>query len=98
MSKRYLIADLMLRNIEPSAEAALANQQGVSVERVTNLKLLSLLPDSTMFLAGSMLVYGVVYWDVPTLTASGIDPMVAWMALAVPCIFLPMIAWGLVRA
>ena len=66
------------------------------MKRVTKRKARSLLSDSAMFLAGSMLVYGVVCWGVPTLTASGIEPMVAWMALSVPCIFLPIIAWGLV--
>ena len=62
------------------------------MDRFTRLKVLSILPDSSMFLAGSVLVYGVVYWGVPTLTASGIEPMVAWMMLSIPGIFLPIIA------
>lgn len=65
------------------------------MEHGTRLKALNLAPDCAIFLIGSILVYGVVYWGVPTLTASGMEPMVAWMVLSVPCIFLPIIACGL---
>ena len=50
--------------------------------RVTNLKPLSLLPDSAIFLIGSVLVYGVVCWSVPALTAFGIESMLDCCDLA----------------
>lgn len=52
-------------------------------------------PDSAIFLAGSLLTFAVVYGGVPALSAIGIEPMVAWMLLAIPCIFAPIIAAGL---
>jgi len=53
------------------------------------------MPDGALFLVGSLLTFAVVYAGVPALTAVGIEPMVAWMLLAIPCIFAPIIAAGL---
>ncbi|MEP7289808.1 MAG: CPBP family intramembrane glutamic endopeptidase [Chloroflexota bacterium] len=45
---------------------------------------------------GAVLQYGVIYWGIPRLNALGLEPLVAWMMLSVPLIFLPIIAYGLV--
>jgi membrane protease YdiL (CAAX protease family) len=61
----------------------------------TTHKVSQLAPDSTIFLIGSLLQVGVVFWGVPSLTAAGIEPMAAWMLLSLPFIFAPIIALGL---
>jgi membrane protease YdiL (CAAX protease family) len=53
------------------------------------------MPDGVLFLVGSILTFAVVYGGVPALSAIGIEPMVAWMLLSIPCIFAPIIAAGL---
>jgi membrane protease YdiL (CAAX protease family) len=65
------------------------------MERVASLKVVNLVPDSAIFLVGGLLQYGVIYWGVPSLTAAGVEPIVAWMLLSIPFIFLPIIACGL---
>jgi hypothetical protein len=52
------------------------------------------------FLVGSVLVASVVYIGVPALAARQVEPLVAWMLLAPPLVFLPVAAygWWLVRA
>ena len=57
-------------------------------------KLPSLAPDFAIFLAGGGLVAGVVWVGVPRLTAMGVDPLAAWMLLALPLVFLPIVASG----
>jgi membrane protease YdiL (CAAX protease family) len=54
-----------------------------------------IVPDSVIFLVGSLLTFAVVYGGVPALSAVGIEPMVAWMLLSILCIFAPIIAAGL---
>ena len=54
----------------------------------------SLVPDVMIFLGGGGLVGGVVYLGVPALTAAGVDPLVSWMLLSVPLVFVPIIASG----
>lgn len=65
------------------------------MERVTNLRAARVVPDSVIFLVGSLFTFAVVYRGVPALAAIGLEPMVAWMLLAIPCIFAPIIAAGL---
>jgi membrane protease YdiL (CAAX protease family) len=54
----------------------------------------SLLPDVALFLGGGCLVAGVVGWGVPALSAAGVDPMAAWMLLALPLVFAPILVGG----
>jgi membrane protease YdiL (CAAX protease family) len=60
----------------------------------------SSLADALVFLGGGVLVAGVVDLGVPGLTDAGVDPLAAWMLLAMPLVFVPIIAAGclLVRA
>ena len=60
------------------------------MERVSRRQVVDLAPDGALFVAGSLLQFGVVYGGVPTLTAAGMERMVAWMVLSVPCIFAPL--------
>jgi membrane protease YdiL (CAAX protease family) len=55
----------------------------------------SLAPDCALFLAGGALQFVVVYAAVPALIARGVPPLGAWMLLAVPLIFVPILAGGL---
>jgi len=54
----------------------------------------SLLPDFAVFLGGGCLVAAVVGWGVPALTVKDVDPLAAWMLLAPPLIFAPILAFG----
>lgn len=58
-------------------------------------KLTDLVPGNTIFVVGGLLVYGVVYWGIPRLNALGVEPLVAWMILSIPVVFLPIIFAGL---
>ena len=58
-------------------------------------KLTDLVPGNTIFVVGGLLVYGVVYWGIPRLNALGVEPLVAWMILSIPVIFLPTVFAGL---
>jgi membrane protease YdiL (CAAX protease family) len=62
---------------------------------MTGSKTPSLVPDCALFLGAGVLVAGVVYMGVPALTARGVDPLPAWMLLAVPFIFVPIVVGGL---
>jgi membrane protease YdiL (CAAX protease family) len=50
--------------------------------------------DLLVFLGGGGLVGGVVYLGVPALTSAGADPLVSWMLLSVPLVFVPIILSG----
>ena len=47
--------------------------------------------DIAAFLVGATLVAGVALTGVPTLSAHHVEPLVAWMCLAVPLVFVPLI-------
>ena len=64
------------------------------MEHSISFKAISLAPYNAIFLAGSILVYAVVYWGVPLLGNLGVEPMVGWMLLSILFIFTPVIAWG----
>jgi membrane protease YdiL (CAAX protease family) len=55
---------------------------------------LSLLPDAALFLGGGCLVAALVGWAGPALSARGVDPLAAWMLLAIPLLFAPLLACG----
>jgi membrane protease YdiL (CAAX protease family) len=55
----------------------------------------SLAPDVALFLGGGVLVWGVVHVGVPALAGAGVEPLVAWMLLAPPCVFVPVLGGGL---
>ncbi len=46
------------------------------------------------FLLGGVAVATVVFVGVPGLAARGVEPLVGWMCLAPPFVFLPLVAWG----
>jgi hypothetical protein len=48
-----------------------------------------------VFLLGGALQVATVYWAVPRGIAAGLEPMVAWMVLSVPLIFVPVVACGM---
>jgi membrane protease YdiL (CAAX protease family) len=54
----------------------------------------SLLPDLVLFLGGGCLVASLVRWGVPALSARGVEPLAAWMLLAIPLLFAPLLACG----
>ena len=60
----------------------------------------SLAPDAALFLGGGLLVAATVWLGVPALAAAGVQPLAAWMALAIPVVFTPIVAcgWWIVRA
>jgi membrane protease YdiL (CAAX protease family) len=60
----------------------------------------NLAADVVIFLAGGALVAGVVHVGVPELAAKGLDPLAAWMLLALPLVFAPIVTsgWLLLRA
>ena len=60
----------------------------------------SLAPDCVIFLAGGALVAGAARIGVPALTSAGVDPLAAWMLLALLVVFAPIVAggWLLVRS
>jgi len=62
--------------------------------RATEQDLPSLLPDVALFVGCSALVTTVVYLGVPALSEAGVDSLAAWMLLAPPLIFVPMLAFG----
>jgi membrane protease YdiL (CAAX protease family) len=47
-----------------------------------------------LFLGGGGLVAALVGWGVPALSAHGLDPLAAWMLLATPLLFAPLLACG----
>jgi membrane protease YdiL (CAAX protease family) len=48
-----------------------------------------------LFLGGGALVWGVVHAGVPALARAGAEPMAAWMLLALPLVFAPIVGGGL---
>jgi membrane protease YdiL (CAAX protease family) len=54
----------------------------------------SLAPDAALFLGGGLLVAATVWLGVPALSGAGLDPLAAWMALAIPLVFAPILACG----
>jgi hypothetical protein len=50
--------------------------------------------DVLVFLGGGGLVGGVVYAGVPVLTSASADPLVSWMLLSIPLVFIPIILSG----
>jgi membrane protease YdiL (CAAX protease family) len=53
-----------------------------------------LLPDLVLFLGGGCVVAALVGWGVPALSAGGVEPLAAWMLLAIPLLFAPLLACG----
>ena len=60
----------------------------------------NLAPDCAIFLGGGALVAGAARIGVPELTSAGVDPMAAWMLLALLVVFAPIATcgWLLVRS
>jgi membrane protease YdiL (CAAX protease family) len=54
----------------------------------------SLAPDTAVFLGGGLLVAATVWLGVPVVSGAGLEPLAAWMALAIPCVFAPILAGG----
>jgi membrane protease YdiL (CAAX protease family) len=54
----------------------------------------SLAPDAAVFLGGGVLVAVTVWLGVPALAARGAPPLAAWMALAIPLVFAPILGGG----
>ena len=63
-------------------------------------RLPSLVPDVALFLGGGVLVAGVVRVAAPRWAASGVDPLAAWMGLALAFVFGPILVggWWLLRS
>jgi membrane protease YdiL (CAAX protease family) len=59
----------------------------------------SLAPDAAMFVGGAALVAVTVWFGVPALSSGGMPPLAAWMALAIPLVFAPILVcgWWIVR-
>ena len=54
----------------------------------------NLVADAAAFAAGAALVAVTVWLGVPALSAAGVPPLAAWMALAIPVVFTPVLACG----
>jgi len=53
-------------------------------------------PDFAVFVLGSTLQFATVYLAIPRLTGAGVESIAAWMLLAIPLIFIPLIACGII--
>lgn len=55
----------------------------------------SMAADAGVFLFGSLLVFATDYVGVPSFAAAGLEPMAAWMLLAIPLVFIPLVLSGI---
>jgi membrane protease YdiL (CAAX protease family) len=55
---------------------------------------MTLTKDSSLFAVGGLLVLVVIRAGVPAVAATGLDPFIAWMLLAAPFVFTPILGLG----